>query len=41
MPTLTFMGIGGVLSAAAFMVRKTKATAQAAKDLQEESLSSP
>lgn len=41
MPTLTFLFIGGALAVAAYMVKKTKATAHAAKVLQEESLSAP
>lgn len=41
MPTLSFMGIGTVLAVSAFFVRKSKATAQAAKVIQEESLSAP
>jgi len=41
MPTLTFMGIGVILAVSAFLVKKNKATEQAAKVLQEESLASP
>ena len=41
MPTFTFILIGSILGIAAYLISKSKATAQAAKVLQEENLSAP
>jgi len=41
MPTLTFVFIGSSIAGAAFLIKKNKAIAQAAKEVQEETLTAP